>query len=109
MNNIIILNDHRPHYTGPVRCPHCNHFWTGVYLVETDELDCPECNGLLPAPKPGGYNIGDKWQCSECLTDDHMVLTKFSEVEEWGEIWEVNCVCGEHIGYVHQLAWQEDE
>ena len=44
-NNIINLDDKRPHKTDSVICLSCLHDWQAVYLENTDinNLECPNC------------------------------------------------------------------
>lgn len=43
MTDIVELDEHRPHISGPVVCTRCRHKWTAVRPVGTDLLECPVC------------------------------------------------------------------
>jgi DNA-directed RNA polymerase subunit RPC12/RpoP len=43
MGTLHILDDQRPHITGPARCIACRHEWTAVALAGTEWLQCPSC------------------------------------------------------------------
>ena len=43
--NVISLQEYRPHLEGPVICMHCKHEWRGVSPVgRYAGLECPRCN-----------------------------------------------------------------
>lgn len=43
MSDIVDLDEHRPHISGPVVCTRCRHKWVAVRPVGTDLLECPAC------------------------------------------------------------------
>lgn len=43
MSDIVDLNEHRPHVSGPVVCTRCRHKWVAVRPVGADLLECPAC------------------------------------------------------------------
>lgn len=43
MTNIIDLDEHRSHLSGPVICTRCRHKWIAVRPIGTDLLECPSC------------------------------------------------------------------
>ena len=43
MSDIVALDDHRPHMTGPVVCLRCDHSWIAVRPLGVIFLECPKC------------------------------------------------------------------
>ena len=46
MTDIVGLDEHRPHISGPVACTRCRHKWTAVRPVGADLLECPACGAI---------------------------------------------------------------
>ena len=46
-DDVIKLDDHRPHYTSDMVCHKCGHNWVAVYPEETKTLNCPECKNEI--------------------------------------------------------------
>ena len=46
MTDIVKLDEHRPHISGPVACTRCRHEWTAVRPVGADLLECPACGAI---------------------------------------------------------------
>lgn len=44
------INANKPHKTSLVLCP-CGYYWTAVYPVGTEELECPSCGQMRMLPK----------------------------------------------------------
>lgn len=45
MNNVIPLEEYRPHLSGQAKCLHCKHEWLAVSPVGVYAgLECPECH-----------------------------------------------------------------
>jgi hypothetical protein len=44
--NIVNLDDHRPHQASYVACLECGKDWIAVAPVDTVHFECPECNKL---------------------------------------------------------------
>lgn len=65
MNNVIRLDEARPHLCGPARCLRCKHEWTAVGPVGEWCLTCPSCGldtGVRAALcMPDGVNA---WTCN---------------------------------------------
>jgi hypothetical protein len=49
MSDIVELDEHRPHISGPVACTRCRHKWTAVRPVGSDLLECPACGAIRGA------------------------------------------------------------
>ena len=43
MSNVISMDDHRPHLSGPCQCVACRHEWVAVAPVGTTVMTCPSC------------------------------------------------------------------
>jgi len=43
MNNIVKMDDYRPHITGNALCLQCGHRWVAVAPTGTIELECSKC------------------------------------------------------------------
>ena len=57
MGELVELDDHRPHWTGPCRCQGCGCDWVAVVPegADLEKLECPECGefeGFMPYPDP---------------------------------------------------------
>lgn len=46
MTDLVKLDEHRPHISGPVACTRCRHEWTAVRPVGADLLECPACGAI---------------------------------------------------------------
>jgi DNA-directed RNA polymerase subunit RPC12/RpoP len=42
-NNVLILDEHRPHMTAYVACLDCGKDWIAVAPADTLHFECPEC------------------------------------------------------------------
>ena len=45
-DNVVDLQDYKPHCAGPFRCAQCGHEWIGVAPIPLDKdqgLQCPNC------------------------------------------------------------------
>lgn len=49
-DNIVSLDDHRPHDARYVVCMRCVHDWTAVFPVGVNRLECPKCRKLWGEP-----------------------------------------------------------
>ena len=45
-DNVIILDEHRPHITAYVACIDCGKDWIAVAPADTLHFNCPECDKL---------------------------------------------------------------
>ena len=48
-NNVVNIDDYRPHFSGEAFCTDCNYRWYAVAPVDVIKLECPKCgtkNGL---------------------------------------------------------------
>lgn len=50
MQNIVTLDDYRPHRADYVACMACGKDWTAVYPHTVQALECPECGALTGEP-----------------------------------------------------------
>ena len=54
MTDVVDLDAHRPHLSGPVLCLRCQHEWVSVRPVDTPPgLECPQCGAMM------GYSFGN--------------------------------------------------
>lgn len=42
-DNVIQIDNHRPHISGAAKCLSCAHEWEAVAPIGTVELECPGC------------------------------------------------------------------
>ena len=71
MNNLVRLDDYRPHRQGQAICGACVHEWQAVAPVAVTTLQCPTCKQMA------GYFVDD------LVPDEHFFV----------------CECGEHRLY----------
>lgn len=50
MQNVINLDDHRPHSAQYVACMECAHDWVAVAPKGTEALECPSCGAMAGEP-----------------------------------------------------------
>jgi DNA-directed RNA polymerase subunit RPC12/RpoP len=43
MDEIVHIDDYRPHCTATIICSACGHKWVAVYPENTNSLECPSC------------------------------------------------------------------
>ena len=64
MAKVILLDDHRPHITGPAKCLACGHKWEAVVLKGAEAcLECPECSHFKGEFIGEWVPKGDAWMC----------------------------------------------
>jgi hypothetical protein len=69
VSNVVSLDDHRPHATGPVVCLACKHSWVATALATVSTFECPSC-GLFKGIRQGiheppqGASVFSCGQCS---------------------------------------------
>lgn len=74
-DNIVSLNERRPHVEGRARCMHCEHEWDAVAPVGTTRLTCEAC-GLKQGAfiNAIGATAGQSyWRCN-CGNDLFLLL-----------------------------------
>jgi len=77
LNNILNIQEYKPHLSGEIKCMNCGHKWIGVSPLlergEIDYLECPNCHfmkGYYNYPiEPKDGEIIFKCPCGgECFT-----------------------------------------
>lgn len=73
MDNVVRLDDHRPHLTGEATCLSCDFKWVSAAPLGTSELKCPSCKTYK------GVFIGTArpevvWRCAPC-GNEHWYIT----------------------------------
>lgn len=68
--NVVNLDEHRPHTTGTAICLACRHEWEAVAPIGVEWLQCPQClltRGLFKMP----FEISGRprWACGACEND----------------------------------------
>ena len=48
-DNIVSLDENRPHAAGPVVCGRCQHSWVAVRPVGVIWCECPKCGAMFGA------------------------------------------------------------
>ena len=46
-DNVINLDDYRPHSNCEMQCFYCNYIWIATYPSECKELECPSCGIMI--------------------------------------------------------------
>lgn len=46
-DEVVELDAHRPHLSGPVLCLRCEHEWIAVRPVGTYPMECPKCKAMM--------------------------------------------------------------
>jgi len=62
MNNVINLQEHKPHLSGNAKCLACDYKWVAVAPIGTVDLECPEC-GTWKGVYTGLTAPDTVWQC----------------------------------------------
>lgn len=44
VDDVVNLDEHRPHLSGLARCAECKHEWEAVAPIGTTVLECPKCS-----------------------------------------------------------------
>lgn len=86
-DNIVSLNEHRPHIGGEARCLTCKHEWVAVAPAGTSQLECPECEAEMGVFKYPVRPKGEVWECG-CGSDLFHILPAGCQCYKCGVIQE---------------------
>jgi len=91
MDNVVSLDDKRPHLGDDAICGSCKHEWNALAPVGTKELECPECSTmkgkfiLFTGPRDEFFTcdcgsemffvLRNNIQCIECAEYSTMEIT----------------------------------
>ena len=85
MNNVVNIEDHRPHISGEAVCTACASRWQAAAPVGVWRLECPGCgteNGLWASPIAPR---GDVWVCG-CGSDLFYMLPTCCQCRQRGQL-----------------------
>lgn len=94
MTDIVNLDEHRPHISGPVVCTRCRHKWVAVRPVGVDLLECSACGASLGA------------SLDTMLHKPHIILGEgcCGQRDASGTCMAPACIFGEALKMAHEAA-----
>jgi Zn finger protein HypA/HybF involved in hydrogenase expression len=63
-NNVVSLDDHRPHISGTAKCMDCGHEWPAVAPIGVCTLECPKCGTMRGTWKFDVSRDEPYWTCN---------------------------------------------